>query len=116
MPQNLKDALKYIMSKKGITQEALALDCGVDRKVIYNILYEEQPSLEHVVGICIALRIPGYVSEKVLRIAGYALRDTEAHWMYEFFLALGGQMSGSRCNDILKEKGLKLLFNGEQNT
>ena len=116
MPNDFKEAVKYVMKEKRITQENLAYDCGVDRKVIYNILYEEQPSIEHVVGLCVAMGIRYDISIKLLGIAGYNLRDIEAHQLYNSFLLTSGQMSVRRCNDILRSYSLKLLFNGEQDT
>ena len=113
MSDDFQEAVRDIMKKKGITQEKLSFELGVDRKVIYSFLNSQGPSLEHLVGICVALKLPYFVSMKLLQNAGVSLRRMELHHRYRQFLIQADVLSVERCNDILKEKKYPPLFNGK---
>lgn len=113
MSDDFQEAVRDIMKKKGITQEKLSFELGVDRKVIYSFLNSQGPSLEHLVGICVALKLPYFVSMKLLQNAGVSLRRMELHHLYRQFLIQADVLSVERCNDILKEKKYPPLFNGK---
>lgn len=112
-PADFSEAVAEIMKKKGITRENLALEIGVDRRAIYRYLNEEEPSAAHVVGICVALKLPYYVSMDILDLAGIRLRATELHFIYRQFLLNAENLSVSRCEDTLAKRGLPPLFRGQ---
>lgn len=113
MADDYREAILDIMKKKGITQEKLSLELGVDRKVVYNFLNAGEPSVEHMVGVCVALKLPYFVSMKLIQNAGSALRRTELHHLYRQFLMQADRLSVERCNDILKQKKYPPLFQGK---
>ena len=115
-PADLSKAVAEIMKKKGVTQENLALEVGVDRREIYRYLNEEEPSAAHVVGICVALKLPYYVSMDILKLAGIQLRATELHFIYRQFLLNAENLSVSRCEDTLAKGKLPPLFRGKTKT
>ena len=82
MDSDYSHAIVEIMKKKGITQEVLAGELDVDRKMIYNCLNAGNPSKPHLVAICVALKLPYFVSEKILAQAGITFRDTELDHLY----------------------------------
>lgn len=112
-PADFSEAITEIMKKKGITRENLALDVGVDRRAIYRYLNEEEPSAAHVVGLCVALKLPYYVSMDLLDLAGIRLRATELHFVYRQFLLNAENLSVSRCEDTLAKRNMPPLFRGQ---
>lgn len=110
MSDDYKEALLDIMKKKGVTQENLALEMGVDRKMIYKCLNAPNPSKPHLVAICVALKLPFFISEKVLVNAGITFRRTETDHYYRSFLLRAEQLTVERCDDILKMNNLPTLF------
>ena len=82
MPFDFKGAVLMILEEKGITQEALALELGVDRKVIYRLLNSDNVATGRVIGLCVALKLPYFISDKLLELSGNSLRNTEIDLLY----------------------------------
>lgn len=114
IPDDFAEIIKAIMKRKGITQENLSFELGVDRKALSNYLYQDRPSVAHVVGICVALKVPYFISMEILGAAGIKLRSTEQDFLYRQFLLNAENLTVSRCEDILKQHNEKPLFRGEQ--
>lgn len=86
IPDDFAEMIKAIMKRKGITQENLSFELGVDRKALLNYLNQDRPSVAHVVGICVALKVPYFISMEILGAAGIKLRSTEQDFLYRQFL------------------------------
>lgn len=109
------ESIKHILKRKHLTQEALAGMLGVSPKALYNYLNSGRPSLPHIVGICVAMSLPYYISMELIENAGYALRKSEIDFLYRQFLLQSEQISVDRCEDILQKQGYPPLFRGEGN-
>ena len=114
IPDDFAEMIKAIMKRKGITQGNLSFELGVDRKALLNYLNQDRPSVAHVVGICVALKVPYFISMEILGAAGIKLRSTEQDFLYRQFLLNAENLTVSRCEDILKQHNEKPLFRGEQ--
>lgn len=114
IPDDFAEMIKEIMKRKGITQENLSFELGVDRKALVNYLNQDRPSVAHVVGICVALKMPYFISMEILGADGIKLRSTEQDFLYRQFLLNAENLTVSRCEDILKQHNEKPLFRGEQ--
>ena len=114
IPDDFAEMIKAIMKRKGITQENLSFELGVDRKALLNYLNQDRPSVAHVIGICVALKVPYFISMEILGAAGIKLRSTEQDFLYRQFLLNAENLTVSRCEDILKQHNEKPLFRGEQ--
>lgn len=114
IPEDFAEMIKAIMKRKGITQENLSFELGVDRKALLNYLNQDRPSVAHVIGICVALKVPYFISMEILGAAGIKLRSTEQDFLYRQFLLNAENLTVSRCEDILKQHNEKPLFRGEQ--
>lgn len=114
IPDDFAEMIKEIMKRKGITQENLSFELGVDSKALVNYLNQDRPSVAHVVGICVALKVPYFISMEILGAAGIKLRSTEQDFLYRQFLLNAENLTVSRCEDILKQHNEKPLFRGEQ--
>ena len=110
MSRDYKENLLDIMDRKGITQDTLANELNVDRKLVYSCLNAVNPSKPHLVGICVALKIPYYVSEKILANAGITFRSNKSDNLYRQFLLNSENLTVERCDDILREHHLPTLF------
>lgn len=111
-PLDFAEAIKMILDKKKITREKLALELGVDRRAVAKYLNQESPSRAHVVGLCVALKIPYYVSMDLIGLAGIRLKATQLDFVYRQFLMNAENLTVSRCEDTLKKYGMPPLFNG----
>ena len=103
IPDDFAEMIKAIMKRKGITQENLSFELGVDRKALLNYLNQDRPSVAHVIGICVALKVPYFISMEILGAAGIKLRSTEQDFLYRQFLLNAENLTVSRCEDILKQ-------------
>lgn len=66
IPDDFAEMIKEIMKRKGITQENLSFELGVDRKALVNYLNQDRPLVAHVVGTCVALKVPYFISMEIL--------------------------------------------------
>ncbi|ELB21463.1 hypothetical protein OIS_03478 [Enterococcus faecium EnGen0035] len=91
---NFGESVKDIMKRKGITQEQLAFDLGVDRSTLREYLDpDKQFTLAHVVGICIALKLPYDISEMMVSKAGLSLNGRMRHHIvYRGFLRVANTL------------------------
>ena len=116
MPDQFDRAVTEIMARKGVTQEALALELGIDRRMVYKILHSDSPSMEQCVAICVALKLPYFVSEKIIENAGLRFKRTDKHHLYRQMLVQSHHLTVERCNDILTRKKMLPFFpNSETN-
>lgn len=108
-------SIKHILKRKHLTQETLAGMMGVSPKALYNYLNSDRPSLPHIVGICVAMSLPYFISMELIENAGHALRKSDIDFLYRQFLLESDQISIDRCEDILQQQGYPPLFRGEGN-
>ena len=114
LPSDFHEAVNEILLKKGITQEALAERLGVERRTLTKYLSQDSPTLAHVVGICVALQLPFFISEKLIELSGNAFQRKPLHHQYREFLFQAEKLTVSRCEDILAEHGWPPLFDSPE--
>ena len=110
LPDDFRGAVNEILKKKGITQETLAEKLGIERRTLTKYLSQDSPSLGHVVGICVALQLPFFISEKLIELSGNAFQRKSLHHQYREFLFQAEKLSVARCEDILAEHHWPPLF------
>ena len=72
--------------------------------------------MEQCVAICIALKLPYFVSEKIIEKAGLSFRRIDKHHLYREMLLHSHHLTVERCNDILTRKKMPPFFpNSESN-
>lgn len=107
-------AVKYLMEIKKITVENMSGDMDIDRKTLYNARTNRRPKLGEVIAICVALKLPYYISEDLMEIARCRLLNTPEDMLYRAFLLSAEKLEISRCNDILVEHGFDPLIGGKK--
>lgn len=70
--------------------------------------------LRHVVAICIALDLRADICEALVRIAGYAFRNTVEHMLLHSFLYDTAGFTISKANTLMEKKSLPRLTNGRE--
>ena len=93
-----------------MTYEMLADELGVTARTVRKYMTMTNISVEKVVGICVALEVPVYISLKLIEQSGNALVYDDSHHLYREFLLQTGRLKVSRCEAILAAKGMKPLF------
>ncbi len=111
LPGGFSGALKYLMTWKGKTVEALAGDCYLDPKTIQRMRNNEayETTIETIVAICIALQLPPAVSEALIGRSAYSLGINEKHLTYRFLLNSCYTKTIFECNEMLHRLGLESL-------
>ena len=110
LPDDFRGAVNLILSKKGITKERLSEELGVETRTLTKYLGQDSPSLPHVVGICIAMKVPFFISEKLVELSGNSFQRKPLHHQYREFLFQVDSLTVARCEDILAERKLPPLF------
>jgi len=111
LPGGFSGALKYLMTWKGKTVEALAGDCCLDPKTIQRMRNNEayETTIETIVAICIALQLPPAVSEALMARSAYSLGVSEKHLTYRFLLNSCYTKTIYECNEMLLKLGFEPL-------
>ena len=112
MPDGIKEAVFTLMRRKGITQEEIGMRLGVSRTAFAK-WFKKGISLRHVVAICIAMDVRVDVSLEFVKLAGYAFMNTEEHSLLLSFLFETEALNVARANEMLREKGMKPLTEGQ---
>ena len=110
LPDDFRGAVNLILSKKGITKERLSEELGVATRTLTKYLAQDSPSLPHVVGICIAMKVPFFISEKLVELSGNSFQRKPLHHQYREFLFQVDSLTVARCEDILSERKMPPLF------
>lgn len=90
MPACFPAALRYVMTRFGFTQEALAFESKVSESTIgrYRNGKVKSFSEKNVVALCVAMHLPPWLSFALIAKAGFSLAATREQQAYE---AIGPQ-------------------------
>lgn len=114
LPDDLTEADRTILDAKNMTWEKLAEELEVSRTALYKWIGQDRVSLRHVVAICIALNLRADICEALVRIAGYAFRNTVEHMLLHSFLYDTAGFTISKANRLMEKEGLPRLTNGKE--
>ena len=111
MPACFPEALRYVMTRFGFTQEALAFASKVSESTIgrYRNGKVESFSEKNVVALCVAMHLPPWLSFALIAKAGFSLAATREQQAYLMVLSCMYMRSVDEVNDYLKERGSDLL-------
>lgn len=70
LPDDIKEAIFFVMKKKGLSQEEVGMRLGVTRTTFIG-WFKGKISLRHVVAICIAMDVRFDISMEFVRLAGW---------------------------------------------
>lgn len=69
-----------------------------------------EPKLESIIAICIGMKLPPTVSEKLIELSGRTLRNgNRLEMYYKFILSASSSLDVTRCNALLVKQGFKEL-------
>ncbi|MDY2776598.1 MAG: hypothetical protein SOV02_08920 [Streptococcus infantarius] len=111
-PNTFGEALKYVMKYQDVRNEELAEYSMIGVETISRMRNRSdyEPKLKSVVAICIGLNLPPMVSNKLIELAGYSLRNTtDEHMFYSVLLAGSSSFTVGECNELLVENGYSAL-------
>lgn len=106
----VKEAVGGILLRRGLSWMELALRIGVDRKTVVGWLTRQRISFQHMLCICVALRLRGDVGRALVDLAECRMRQTPAYDLYMMMLMSAPSLTVGRCNEILVRRGFPPLF------
>ena len=111
MPACFPAALRYVMTRFGFTQEALAFESKVSESTIgrYRNGKVKSFSEKNVVALCVAMHLPPWLSFELIAKAGFNLAATREQQAYLMVLSCMYMRSVDEVNDYLRERGSDLL-------
>ena len=109
----LKEAVTAVLDRKGLTWMELALRIGVDRRTLVNWLSRQHIRLEHMVCVCVGLRLRGDLGLTLVELAGCRIHRTPLHDILRMMLMSAPSLTVERCNEILTRQGYPPLHGGE---
>lgn len=111
MPACFPAALRYVMTRFGFTQEALAFESKVSESTIgrYRNGKVKSFSEKNVVALCVAMHLPPWLSFALIAKAGFSLAATREQQAYLMVLSCMYMRSVDEVNGYLRERGSDLL-------
>ena len=111
MPDNIADAVQFILDEKGITQQELSMRMGVSRAALRKWCGRRM-SLKHIVAICIALDVRADIGVELVRLAGHTFQNNREHNLLLAMLYETKDLSVARANEIMRQEKLDPLTEG----
>ena len=107
MPACFPAALRYVMTRFGFTQEALAFESKVSESTIgrYRTGKVKHYSEKNVVALCVAMHLPPWLSFKLIGKASFALAETEEQQSFMTVLNCMYMKSVEEVDEYLKARG-----------
>lgn len=107
MPACFPEALRYVMTRFGFTQEALAFESKVSESTIgrYRNGKVKSFSEKNVVAMCVAMHLPPWLSFELIAKAGFSLAATKEQLAHLMILNCMYMRSIGEVNEYLRERG-----------
>ena len=109
MPGSFSGSLKYIMEKKGYTEELLSEVSWISLSTIkqYRQKEEKEKTLKTVIALCIGLHLHPWITEELIRKAGIVPKATKQDGAYKFLYTTHYKDSIEDCNIYLRSQNLQ---------
>lgn len=109
MPGSFSGSLKYLMEKKGYTEEVLAEEAWLSLSTIkqYRQKEDKEKTLKTVTAISIGLHLHPWLTEELLRKAGIIPKATKQDGAYRYLYTFLYKNSIEDCNKYLKSQKLQ---------
>ena len=109
MPGSFSGSLKYLMEKKGYTEEVLAEESWLSLSTIkqYRQKEDKEKTLKTVTAISIGLHLHPWLTEELLRKAGIIPKATKQDGAYQYLYTFLYKNSIEDCNKYLKSQKLQ---------
>lgn len=109
MPGSFSGSLKYIMEKKGYTEELLSEISWISLSTIkqYRQKEEKEKTLKTVTALCIGLHLHPWITEELIRKAGIVPKATKQDGAYKFLYTTHYKDSIEECNIYLRSQNLQ---------
>ena len=109
MPGSFSGSLKYIMEKKGYTEELLSEVSWISLSTIkqYRQKEEKEKNLKTVTALCIGLHLHPWITEELIRKAGIVPKATKQDGAYKFLYTTHYKDSIEDCNIYLRSQNLQ---------
>lgn len=105
LPDTFLEAIQFILDKKSISQDELAMRLGISRPAMIKWC-TGKVTLPHVVALCIALDLRPDIGEELVRIAGLAFKNTAEDGLLHALLFEAVDLSIVRANEIMSQNGI----------
>lgn len=112
LPDDSKEAIFFVMKKKGLSQEEVGMRLGVTRTTFIG-WFKGKISLRHVVAICIAMDVRFDISMEFVRLAGYTFLNNYEHVLMTSFLLEPRDITVARANEIMRAHRARPLTEGK---
>lgn len=109
--RSLDVSLQTILKEKHLKKSDVIHRSGLDRKYAYEIFSgaSKKPDRDKVLALCLSMRLSIDETQKLLNTSEYHMLYTKIERDCIFLYALQKHLSVSEVNDMLDEKGYRIL-------
>lgn len=111
LPTDFGGTLKGLMKWRNVNNQELSDLTNLGLEAISKIRNNKtEPTLESVIAICVALKLPPVLSRYLIGLTGRSLRTSnKKEMLYEIILSSTASWTVSKCNDLLVKHNYKEL-------
>lgn len=111
LPADFGGALKGLMKWRDVTNQELSDLTNLGLEAISKMRNNKtEPTLESVIAICVALKLPPVLSRYLIELSGRSLRtNNQKEMLYEIILSSTASWTVAKCNDLLVKNNYKEL-------
>lgn len=109
--ESFTEAFDAVVRWSDMTEEKLAERAEIDVRTLQRLRTDpdQNPTIETLMLLCIAMQLPPMISRALLSKAGLSLKANERDFMYGFLLEGYYTHSVEDCDKVLIEQGIKPL-------
>ena len=110
IPHNLPIHLELLLEQKGLTKADVVRGSQLNRKYVYQIFSgEKTPSRNKLIALAFGLQLTADETQTMLKLAGYRDLYVKDTWDAIILYALQRGKTISETNELLYERGCKIL-------
>lgn len=109
MTDSFADSLKTVIEWSDMTEEKIAEAADIEVRTLQRLKNDEDqnPTIETVIALCVAMRLPPLISRALLEKAGHTFKANTRDFMYGMIIDACYTMTLEECNKMLVDQDVK---------
>lgn len=109
MNDSFADSLKAVVEWSDMTEEKIAEAADIEVRTLQRLKSDENqnPTIETVIALCVAMTLPPFISRTLLEKSGHTLKANTRDFMYGMIIDACYTMTLEDCNRMLIDQDVK---------
>lgn len=109
MNDSFADSLKTVVEWSDMTEEKIAEAADIEVRTLQRLKSDEDqnPTIETIIALCVAMTLPPFISRALLEKAGHTFKANTRDFMYGMIIDACYTQTLDECNKMLIDQGVK---------